>query len=65
MASFELDWRGHVEDVHNKATPPGDGDKDCIGNHGNTLGTVTAGKLFFVVEDKRSKSAVGPGLCSS
>ena len=58
MAGIELDWRDHVEDVNNKVTLPGDDDKDCIGKHGNTVGTVTDGILLSVVEDKRSKSAV-------
>ena len=61
VAGIELDWRDHVEDVNNKVTLPGDDDKDCIGKQGNIVGTVTAGKLLSLVEDKRSKSAVVRG----
>ena len=61
MAGIELDWSDYVENVHNKVTLPGDDDKDCIGKHGNTVGTVTSGKLLSVFEDKRSKSAVVRG----
>ena len=61
VAGMELDWRDYVEDVSNKVTLPGGDDKDCIGKHGNTAGTVTSGKLLSVFEDKRSKSAVVRG----
>ena len=61
VAGIELDWIDYLADVHNKVTLPGDDDKDCIGKHGNTVGTVTSGKLLSVVEDKRSKSAVVRG----
>ena len=64
VAGQELEWKEYDENVNNRVIIPGSVDNDNIGKHNNNIGTVTGEKLFSVIEDKRSKSAVhrGSGL---